>query len=83
MTDKIRTFYMYAPTVTVTGQKAARRRSAKPSMAAAARLSKREGVKVELAPDGTVSMMPVGEVSDSQGRQDDTALNDWIAKHAH
>lgn len=59
-------------------------RRRKPSMTAAARLAKKEGVRVEYpTPDGPVSFTPVDSVS---GHQETVAndLDKWIAKrHAH
>ena len=77
MTD--RTFYMYAPTVTVTGRKPARHRR-KPTLTSALKQAGKAGVNVAgatIEPDGSVSLA----FSNRVDMDADNTLDNWIAKH--
>jgi hypothetical protein len=76
MTDRIRILTAYAPVVTVTGQRPARRRQRKPTLISVARQAAKAGLKVaryEVDPDGKIVIVTgKPEIANT-----DQIINEW------
>jgi hypothetical protein len=81
MSDKVRTFYMYAPTVTVSGQKLRARKPPKPNLASELKQANKAGQPVKAATITADSVtLTFGQPEEEPPSND---LDKWLAKHAH